>query len=52
MSVVNLLILFVSVKAAFTLKDHVLGFGNLRTLLPVVEDSNPLKKLGASLAEL
>ncbi|XP_067630827.1 protocadherin-like wing polarity protein stan [Eurosta solidaginis] len=33
MSVVNLLILFVSVKAAFTLKDHVLGFGNLRTLL-------------------
>lgn len=33
MSVVNLLILFVSVKAAFTLKEHVLGFGNLRTLL-------------------
>lgn len=30
MSVVNLMILFVSVKAAFTLKDHVLGFGNLR----------------------
>lgn len=30
MSAVNLIILFVSVKAAFTLKDHVLGFGNLR----------------------
>lgn len=30
MSAVNLLVLFVSVKAAFTLKEHVLGFGNLR----------------------
>lgn len=30
MSLLNLLILFVSLKAAFTLKDHVLGFGNLR----------------------
>lgn len=30
MSILNLLILFVSLKAAFTLKDHVLGFGNLR----------------------
>lgn len=42
MSVVNLLILFVSVKAAFTLKDHVLGFGNLRTLLWLSVVSLPL----------
>lgn len=39
---VNLLILFVSVKAAFTLKDHVLGFGNLRTLLWLSVVSLPL----------
>uniref|UniRef100_A0A336MVD4 CSON001872 protein n=1 Tax=Culicoides sonorensis TaxID=179676 RepID=A0A336MVD4_CULSO len=42
MSVVNLLILFVSVKAAFTLKEHVLGFGNLRTLLWLSVVSLPL----------
>ncbi|XP_030388378.1 protocadherin-like wing polarity protein stan [Scaptodrosophila lebanonensis] len=42
MSLVNLLILFVSVKAAFTLKDHVLGFGNLRTLLWLSVVSLPL----------
>lgn len=42
MSVLNLLILFVSVKAAFTLKDHVLGFGNLRTLLWLSVVSLPL----------
>uniref|UniRef100_A0A1I8NR21 Protocadherin-like wing polarity protein stan n=1 Tax=Stomoxys calcitrans TaxID=35570 RepID=A0A1I8NR21_STOCA len=42
MSVVNLLILFVSVQAAFTLKDHVLGFGNLRTLLWLSVVSLPL----------
>ncbi|XP_055850573.1 protocadherin-like wing polarity protein stan isoform X3 [Episyrphus balteatus] len=42
MSVINLLILFVSVKAAFTLKDHVLGFGNLRTLLWLSVVSLPL----------
>lgn len=30
MSLVNLVILFVSVRAAFTMKDHILGFGNLR----------------------
>lgn len=42
MSIVNLLILFVSVKAAFTLKDHVLGFGNLRTLLWLSVVSLPL----------
>ncbi|XP_065082456.1 protocadherin-like wing polarity protein stan isoform X2 [Ochlerotatus camptorhynchus] len=42
MSVVNLLILFLSVKAAFTIKDHVLGFGNLRTLLWLSVVSLPL----------
>lgn len=42
MSTINLLILFVSVKAAFTLKDHVLGFGNLRTLLWLSVVSLPL----------
>jgi cadherin EGF LAG seven-pass G-type receptor 1 len=42
MSVVNLLVLFISVKAAFTLKDHVLGFGNLRTLLWLSVVSLPL----------
>lgn len=30
MSLVNLMILFVSVRAAFNMKDHILGFGNLR----------------------
>lgn len=42
MSVVNLLILFLSVKAAFTIKDHVMGFGNLRTLLWLSVVSLPL----------
>lgn len=42
MSIFNLLILFVSVKAAFTLKEHVLGFGNLRTLLWLSVVSLPL----------
>lgn len=42
MSAVNLLVLFISVKAAFTLKDHVLGFGNLRTLLWLSVVSLPL----------
>ncbi|XP_058836851.1 protocadherin-like wing polarity protein stan isoform X3 [Topomyia yanbarensis] len=42
MSIVDLLILFVSVKAAFTIKDHVLGFGNLRTLLWLSVVSLPL----------
>lgn len=37
MSVINLLILFVSVKAAFTLKEHVLGFGNLRWVFLILE---------------
>lgn len=30
MSLLNLFILFFSLKAAFTLKEHILGFGNLR----------------------
>ncbi|XP_021699917.1 protocadherin-like wing polarity protein stan isoform X3 [Aedes aegypti] len=42
MSIVDLLILFLSVKAAFTIKDHVLGFGNLRTLLWLSVVSLPL----------
>ncbi|XP_055589136.1 protocadherin-like wing polarity protein stan isoform X4 [Uranotaenia lowii] len=42
MSSVNLIILFLSVKAAFTIKDHVLGFGNLRTLLWLSVVSLPL----------
>ncbi|XP_053689361.1 protocadherin-like wing polarity protein stan isoform X2 [Sabethes cyaneus] len=42
MSVANLLILFLSVKAAFTIKDHVMGFGNLRTLLWLSVVSLPL----------
>ena len=42
MSALNLMILFISVKAAFTLKDHVLGFGNLRTLLWLSVVSLPL----------
>lgn len=42
MSALNLMVLFISVKAAFTLKDHVLGFGNLRTLLWLSVVSLPL----------
>ncbi|CRK90013.1 CLUMA_CG003735, isoform A [Clunio marinus] len=42
MSAVNVMVLFISVKAAFTLKDHVLGFGNLRTLLWLSVVSLPL----------
>jgi len=42
MCIVNLMVLFISVKAAFTLKDHVLGFGNLRTLLWLSVVSLPL----------
>lgn len=30
MAFVNLIVLMASIRAAFTLKDHVLGFGNLR----------------------
>ncbi|XP_055533079.1 protocadherin-like wing polarity protein stan isoform X2 [Wyeomyia smithii] len=42
MSTADLLILFLSVKAAFTIKDHVMGFGNLRTLLWLSVVSLPL----------
>ncbi|XP_058065887.1 protocadherin-like wing polarity protein stan [Anopheles bellator] len=41
-SVFDLFILFLSVRAAFTIKDHVLGFGNLRTLLWLSVVSLPL----------
>lgn len=30
MSILNLFILFLSLKAAFTRKEHILGYGNLR----------------------
>lgn len=43
--IVNLLVLILSIRAAFTLQDHVLGFGNLRTLLWVSVVALPL--LGA-----
>lgn len=42
MSAVNVMVLFISVRAAFTFKDHVLGFGNLRTLLWLSVVSLPL----------
>ncbi|XP_051163355.1 protocadherin-like wing polarity protein stan isoform X2 [Leptopilina boulardi] len=42
----NFCILIMSVRAAFTLKEHVLGFGNLRTLLWLSVASLPL--LGAT----
>lgn len=42
MTVVNLGILTLSIRAAFTLKDHVMGFGNLRTLLWLSVISLPL----------
>ncbi|XP_063227767.1 protocadherin-like wing polarity protein stan [Bacillus rossius redtenbacheri] len=38
----NLMVLVVSIRAAFTLKDHVMGFGNLRTLLWLSVVSLPL----------
>ncbi|XP_044577360.1 protocadherin-like wing polarity protein stan isoform X2 [Cotesia glomerata] len=44
--VINFLILIISVKAAFTLKEHIMGFGNLRTLLWLSVASLPL--LGAT----
>ncbi|KAG5887440.1 hypothetical protein JTB14_003292 [Gonioctena quinquepunctata] len=43
---VNLFVLVFSIRAAFTLQDHVLGFGNLRTLLWVSVIALPL--LGAT----
>ncbi|CAH1153853.1 unnamed protein product [Phaedon cochleariae] len=43
---INLFVLVFSIRAAFTLQDHVLGFGNLRTLLWVSVISLPL--LGAT----
>ncbi|VEN51222.1 unnamed protein product, partial [Callosobruchus maculatus] len=43
---INFIVLIFSIRAAFTLQDHVLGFGNLRTLLWVSVVSLPL--LGAT----
>lgn len=43
---INLFILIMAIRAAFTLQDHVLGFGNLRTLLWVSVVALPL--LGAT----
>lgn len=42
MAAINLAILAFSIRAAFTLKDHVMGFGNLRTLLWLSVVSLPL----------
>ena len=42
----NVCILVLSVRAAFTLKEHIMGFGNLRTLLWLSVASLPL--LGAT----
>ncbi|XP_016844332.1 protocadherin-like wing polarity protein stan isoform X2 [Nasonia vitripennis] len=42
MVLVNFCILIMSVRAAFTLKEHVMGFGNLRTLLWLSVASLPL----------
>ncbi|KAL7299168.1 hypothetical protein TKK_0007766 [Trichogramma kaykai] len=39
---VNFSVLILSVRVAFTLKDHVMGFGNLRTLLWLAVASLPL----------
>ncbi|XP_025834517.1 protocadherin-like wing polarity protein stan [Agrilus planipennis] len=39
---INIVILVLAVRAAFTLQDHVLGFGNLRTLLWVSVAALPL----------
>lgn len=38
----NLLVLVLAIRAAFTLQDHVMGFGNLRTLLWVSVIALPL----------
>lgn len=38
----NLIILVMAIRAAFTLQDHVMGFGNLRTLLWVSVITLPL----------
>ncbi|XP_034944720.1 protocadherin-like wing polarity protein stan isoform X2 [Chelonus insularis] len=40
--ITNFCILIMSVKAAFTLKEHIMGFGNLRTLLWLSVASLPL----------
>lgn len=42
MVLVNFVILLLCIRAAFTLQDHVLGFGNLRTLLWVSVIALPL----------
>ncbi|KAJ9579827.1 hypothetical protein L9F63_004533, partial [Diploptera punctata] len=48
----NLGVLVFSVRAAFTLKDHVMGFGNLRTLLWLSVVSLPLLGMAWVLAVL
>lgn len=44
--IINFITLVMSVRAAFTLKEHIMGFGNLRTLLWLSIASLPL--LGAT----
>ncbi|KAK7789529.1 hypothetical protein R5R35_000833 [Gryllus longicercus] len=48
----NLSVLVFSIRAAFTLKDHVMGFGNLRTLLWLSVVSLPLLGMAWVLAML
>ncbi|XP_015521680.1 protocadherin-like wing polarity protein stan isoform X1 [Neodiprion lecontei] len=50
--IINLCILVMSVRAAFTLKEHIMGFGNLRTLLWLSIASLPLLGTVWSLAVL
>lgn len=42
MVLLNIIVLVLAIRAAFTLQDHVMGFGNLRTLLWVSVVSLPL----------
>ncbi|XP_059482643.1 protocadherin-like wing polarity protein stan isoform X3 [Neocloeon triangulifer] len=50
--VINLIVLLFAIKAAFTVKDHILDFGNLRTLLWLAVVSLPLLGLTWVLAVL
>lgn len=52
MVTLNLVILLLAIKAAFTVKDHILDFGNLRTLLWLAVVSLPLLGLTWVLAVL
>ncbi|CAB3374160.1 Hypothetical predicted protein [Cloeon dipterum] len=49
---INLIVLLFAIKAAFTVKDHILDFGNLRTLLWLAVVSLPMLGLTCVLAIL